>query len=180
MLIIRLRRIGKKHHPTFRFVISEKAKDTKGDFLEDLGHYDPHPSPSVIEFKEERVKYWLAQGVQASDTVYNLLVEKGLIQGDKRKAWKPKKKKKKEGEEESKPADQPKEAVKEDKTKEKTSEAKPEPVKEEKPVEEKSKEEVKTKEEKPTEEKKEKIKPEDKEAKKPEEKIAKPQDNKEE
>lgn len=157
MLIIRLRRIGKKHQATFRFIISEKRKDTKGDFLEDLGFYDPRPSPSKIELKEERVKYWLSIGAQASDTVYNLLVNKGIIKGDKRKVWRPKKKKAEEDKEikpeqkaeiktETQPVEKPikkmepaKEEKKKDKPEVSKGASKPEPKREEKKAEPKEK-----------------------------------------
>ena len=162
MLVIRLKRIGKKHHPTFRFIISEKTKDTKGDFLEDLGFYDPHPSPSKIELKEDRVKHWLSKGAQTSDTVYNLLVEKGIIKGEKKKVWKPKKKKKKEGEEEDlKPETKPAEEKQEEKKEEKPAakqEDKQEAEKQAKPVEEKKEEKLEVK----SEGKKEEKKPEEK------------------
>ena len=34
---------------------------------------------------EERVKYWISKGAQTSDTVWNLLVDKKIVTGDKRK-----------------------------------------------------------------------------------------------
>ncbi len=84
MVVIRLARFGKKSHPTFRVIVSDKQKDTKGTYLEQLGTYNPHTQPAALDLKEDRVKYWLSVGAQPSDTVHNLLVEKGLIQADKR------------------------------------------------------------------------------------------------
>jgi small subunit ribosomal protein S16 len=92
MVVIRLSRTGKKNHPVFRFVVSDRRKDTHGRYLELLGWYDPHAQPAKIELNVERAKHWLSLGAQASDTVYNLLVEKGAITGAKRKFVKPKKK----------------------------------------------------------------------------------------
>lgn len=85
MVAIRLSRVGKKNHPTFRVVVSDKRKDTIGTALEILGSYDPHASPMKLELDAERVKYWLSVGAQPSDTVHNLLIEKGLLSGQKRK-----------------------------------------------------------------------------------------------
>ncbi|MCK4968015.1 MAG: 30S ribosomal protein S16, partial [Candidatus Aenigmarchaeota archaeon] len=86
MLSIRLSRRGKKGQPTYRLIILEKAKDPWGDYLEDLGYYDP--KTKEINFKAERIKYWLEHGAQASDTVHNLLIKQGIIEGDKVKAVK--------------------------------------------------------------------------------------------
>jgi small subunit ribosomal protein S16 len=90
MLIIRLSRIGKKNYPTFRIIVSEKTKDTKGDYLELLGSYNPHTKEAKI--KADRVKYWLSKGVKMSATINNLFINKKVIEGKKVKVFKPKKK----------------------------------------------------------------------------------------
>ncbi|MFH0852810.1 MAG: 30S ribosomal protein S16 [bacterium] len=143
MLTIRLRRVGKKKKPTFRIIVSEKAKDTLGDFLEMLGSYDPHTNPSTIIVKADRVKHWINKGAQCSDTVHNILVTAKVV--DDKKIPQGRAKKKKSDDKENKPeakADQPADQATE-KTEEKP-EAKPEPeteakpeVKGEKPAEEK-------------------------------------------
>lgn len=99
MLIIRLLRIGKKNQPSFRIVLTEKtAPPTGGKFLEVLGSYNP--SLKQINLKKERIKYWLSQGVQTSETVHNLLVKQEVIKGPKRiKKIKTKRRKKEEIEE---------------------------------------------------------------------------------
>lgn len=84
MVALRLTRVGKKNHATFRLVASDKQKDTVGAALEILGSYDPHQTPARIEFNVERVKHWLSVGAQPSDTVHNLLVEKGILTTPKR------------------------------------------------------------------------------------------------
>lgn len=84
MVALRLQRVGKKNHATFRIVVSDKRKDTVGMALEILGSFDPHQTPSRIVLKDDRVKYWLSVGAQPSDSVHNLLVEQGLIQSPKR------------------------------------------------------------------------------------------------
>lgn len=81
MLIIRLRRQGKRKEPYFWLIISEKTKDTIGDYLESLGFYDPRKK--VLKINEERIKYWLSKGAKTSGTVHNLLVKEGLIKGKK-------------------------------------------------------------------------------------------------
>ena len=85
MLHIRLRRIGKKKQPSYRLIVCEKTKDPWGDYLENLGTYNPRKQPSVAELKADRIKEWISKGAQCSDTVWNLLVDKGVVIGDKRK-----------------------------------------------------------------------------------------------
>ena len=91
MVVLRLSRVGKKSHPTFRLIASDKRKDTVGAHLELLGSYDPHAMPTKIELNAERIKYWLSVGAQPSATAHNLLVEKGILPGPKRVVAKAKK-----------------------------------------------------------------------------------------
>jgi len=84
MLAIRLQRVGRKKQPLYRLVVSEKSKDLYGNQLEILGQYNPHKKEAVL--KEDRIKHWLAQGAQASASANNLLINKGLIKGEKGKS----------------------------------------------------------------------------------------------
>lgn len=97
MLQIKLSRIGAKKKPTYRIIILEKSKDPYGKSLEILGHYNPHTKEIVL--KEDRIKHWLSKGAGATDTVHNLLVSKGLLEGKKIKGYKLSKKRKKKIEE---------------------------------------------------------------------------------
>lgn len=100
MLTIRLTRIGKKNKPTYRLIISEKARDPYGRSLEILGSYNPHTK--VTQVKAERIKYWISKGSGMSAVVNNLLVSQGIIQGKKVKATKLSNKRKEKQEEEKK------------------------------------------------------------------------------
>lgn len=82
MLVIRLSRVGKKGHATFRLIVSEKARSPKSSFLELLGSYDPHTHQASL--KADRIKHWLSQGAQASDTVHNLLVKEKVVEAKTR------------------------------------------------------------------------------------------------
>jgi len=117
MLIIRLSRQGKRKEPYFWLIISEKTKDTVGDYLESLGFYDPRKK--VLKLKEERIKYWLSKGAKTSGTVHNLLVNKGLIKGKKVKKGGRRKEEKKPAETKTETEVTPKPP--ETKTEEKTS-----------------------------------------------------------
>lgn len=83
MLTIRLTRVGKKKQPTYRFIVSEKARDPWGKALEILGTYNPRANPSTLNIEKERVEYWISKGAQTSDTVRNIFIDQGILKGDK-------------------------------------------------------------------------------------------------
>ena len=142
MLAIKLSRIGKKHRPHFRIIVLEKSKDPWGDFKENLGSYNPRTKELVI--KADRVKHWIDQGAQPTNTVHNILVAQGIVDGEKRRVSRISKKRQVKLDEKAKEAK--KEEVKEEKPAEEKA-----PKAEDKPVEEKKAEETKTA---PVEEKK--------------------------
>lgn len=83
MLKIRLQRVGRKHIPTFRVVLTDSKNSTKsGRFLEVLGSYDPRDDKSKI-VQSERVKHWISKGAQLSGTLHNFLVHTKVIEGKK-------------------------------------------------------------------------------------------------
>ena len=67
-------------------IVSDKHKDTQAGSLEILGHYDPTKKPKTIELKTERILYWIDKGAQPSASVNNLLINQGIIKGDKQKS----------------------------------------------------------------------------------------------
>jgi small subunit ribosomal protein S16 len=91
MLTIKLARRGKKNQAHFKLIILEKHKDPFGDYLEELGYWNPRLKKG--EFKKERILYWLSKGAQMTASVNNLLINQGIIRGEKRKVTKIKKKK---------------------------------------------------------------------------------------
>jgi len=73
VLTIRLARIGKKKHPFYRVVVTEKTRPRNGRFVEIVGTYDPSKKPAAVHLDGERVQYWLGKGAQPSDTVRSLI-----------------------------------------------------------------------------------------------------------
>ncbi|MFA6511854.1 MAG: 30S ribosomal protein S16 [Patescibacteria group bacterium] len=131
MLRIRFARHGKKNHATYRIIVSERSWDTKGRYIELLGHLDPHTKPKTVVLKEDRLKYWLSMGAQPSLTVHNLLIEQKIMDGKKIPTGYAKKKKT-EGEEAEAPAAAIKEKPAVEEKKEEPAEAKIEEKPEEK------------------------------------------------
>lgn len=86
MLVMRLARVGKKNAPQFRIIIQEKSQSTNSAYIDNVGTYNPLTQPATIILKEDKIKDWIGKGCQPSNTVWNMLVEKGVIEGKKRKS----------------------------------------------------------------------------------------------
>jgi small subunit ribosomal protein S16 len=70
--------MGRKKRPFYRIVAADTRAPRDGRFIEEIGYYNPLTDPSTVEVKEERALYWLSQGAIPSDTVKNLLRDKGI------------------------------------------------------------------------------------------------------
>ncbi len=76
---IRLRRMGAKKAPFYRVVVADSRFPRDGRFIEEIGYYDPTKDPAVIKIDEEKVKQWMANGAQPTDTVRAILKKSGAI-----------------------------------------------------------------------------------------------------
>ena len=80
---MRLQRIGRKNQPSFRVIVTDSRNaQIRGRHVDIVGTYEPRQGTFVID--AEKAKKWLSQGVQPSDTIYNFLVEKKIIEGRKK------------------------------------------------------------------------------------------------
>ena len=80
---MRLQRIGRKNDASFRVVVTDSRNAAKrGKNVELLGSYNPRTDTFQVD--AEKAKYWIAHGVQVSDTVHNLLVSEKIIEGKKK------------------------------------------------------------------------------------------------
>lgn len=70
---IRLARFGAKKSPFYRIVAADERARRDGRFIEQLGTYDPKKDPAAVVLKHDRVRFWLSEGAQPTDTVKNLL-----------------------------------------------------------------------------------------------------------
>ena len=83
MLKMRLQRVGRKHDPSFRIVVTEHTRGPRaGVYVDLVGQYNARFGKPTID--GEKAKMWLGRGVQTSDTVHNLLVDAGIVPGKKR------------------------------------------------------------------------------------------------
>lgn len=81
MLVIRFQRVGRRNDPAFRIVVCERRSKPKTSGIEILGSY--HLKTKATVLKNERILDWISKGAKVSDTVHNLLISKGVIQGKK-------------------------------------------------------------------------------------------------
>ncbi|MFQ5719844.1 MAG: 30S ribosomal protein S16 [Acidobacteriota bacterium] len=78
MLKIRLRRMGRKHSPFYRVLVSDSRRTPGARFNEVLGTYDPRREPAVIQIDVERADHWMKKGAHPSETVARL-IEKARV-----------------------------------------------------------------------------------------------------
>jgi len=53
-------------------VVIEKARARNGRPVEVVGTYNPRTTPTSIDFKRDRVDYWVSKGAQMSERVGKL------------------------------------------------------------------------------------------------------------
>jgi small subunit ribosomal protein S16 len=76
---IRLKMLGTKHRPSYRIVALDSRKTRDGKTLENLGQYAPLKQPAGLEIREEEILKLLSEGAVPSETVKNLLRQKGIV-----------------------------------------------------------------------------------------------------
>jgi small subunit ribosomal protein S16 len=70
--------MGMKKKPFYRIVIADSRSPRDGKFIETVGTYDPRKDPSEVTLKEERIRYWIDNGAQPTDTVRSILKKNGI------------------------------------------------------------------------------------------------------
>ena len=76
---IRLRRMGAKKAPFYRIVVADSRYPRDGRFIEEIGYYNPMTEPADVKVDADKVKQWIANGAQPTDTVKSLLKKNGIV-----------------------------------------------------------------------------------------------------
>ena len=79
MVKIRLTRMGAKKAPFYRIVAVDSRKARDGEYIEQIGYYNPVAQPKVIVIDSEVAKKWLANGAQPTETVRDLFKANGIL-----------------------------------------------------------------------------------------------------
>ena len=79
MVKMRLFRMGDKKNPIYRVVVVDGRKAATGEYIDCVGHYRPTCDPVELDIDVAKAKEWLAKGVQPTETVKSILINKGII-----------------------------------------------------------------------------------------------------
>lgn len=77
---IRLTRMGAKKAPFYRIVATDSRKARDGQYIEQIGYYNPVTEPADVKIYAEIAKKWLSCGAQPTDTVRDLFIKNGIIE----------------------------------------------------------------------------------------------------
>ena len=76
---MRLTRMGDKKSPFYRVVIMDSRTARDGAYIDCVGHYNPTAQPAEIVIDEAKATDWIKKGVQPTETVKSILINKGII-----------------------------------------------------------------------------------------------------
>jgi small subunit ribosomal protein S16 len=68
---MRLTRIGKKHAPFYRVIVTDGRNARDGKIIENVGTYDALKG-DLVQFHADRVEHWISQGAVLTDSVQKL------------------------------------------------------------------------------------------------------------
>ena len=80
MVKLRLTRMGAKKQPFYRIVAIDSRKARDGEYIDQIGFYNPASEPKQIVIDADKAKAWLAKGAQPTATVSGLLKQQGIIE----------------------------------------------------------------------------------------------------
>jgi len=75
---IRLAKFGRRHHPIYRIVVMDAKSPREGNYIDILGTYDPKRKV-VLDIKPEKVKSWVAKGVEIAGRAKVILENAGAL-----------------------------------------------------------------------------------------------------
>lgn len=76
MLVIRLRRTGKKGQPSYRIIVADERASVYGKYIEMLGHYNPLSKAVVLD--KEKALEWMNKGAKPTNTVAKIFEKQEL------------------------------------------------------------------------------------------------------
>ncbi|MFI3228678.1 MAG: 30S ribosomal protein S16 [Bacillota bacterium] len=81
---LRLTRMGSKKSPFYRIVAIDSRKSRDGQYIEQIGYFNPVKQPEEIKIDADIAKKWLANGAQPTETVRDLFYKAGIIESSKK------------------------------------------------------------------------------------------------
>ena len=71
--------MGAKKSPFYRIVAIDSRKARDGQYIDQIGIYDPTVEPALVKIDADKAKDWIAKGAQPTDTVRALLKKNGVM-----------------------------------------------------------------------------------------------------
>ena len=71
--------MGAKKAPFYRIVVMDSRKARDGEYIEQLGYYNPVKEPAEVKLDVELAKKWIGNGAQPTDTVRTILKNNGVL-----------------------------------------------------------------------------------------------------
>lgn len=78
MVKLRLRRVGRKHHPSYQIVAIDSRKKRDASYLDKIGYYSPLDNKSQVD--QAKVCKWLKIGAQPTDVVKSIFRRHQLLE----------------------------------------------------------------------------------------------------
>lgn len=75
MVKIRFSRHGSKKRPYYHIVVTEQQSSRDGDFLEQIGTYDPRRPMAEAQIDRDRLNYWVGVGADVSTSLKKVIKE---------------------------------------------------------------------------------------------------------
>lgn len=76
---IRLTRRGRRNLAIYDIVVADSKSPRDGKFIEKLGTFNPLVNPAQVVLNDDKTLSWVLNGAQPTDTVRNLLSERGIM-----------------------------------------------------------------------------------------------------
>ena len=76
---IRLTRLGDKKSPFYRVVVADARVARDGQYIEQIGTYNPLKNPAEIKLDKEKAEKWLKNGAVPTETTKSLLQTAGIL-----------------------------------------------------------------------------------------------------
>ena len=77
---MRLTRLGDKKSPFYRIVVSDSRKSRDGEYVDQIGTFDPISGDGVVNIDNAKASEWLAKGAQPTDRLQKLFAGLGLCE----------------------------------------------------------------------------------------------------
>ena len=75
---MRLTRLGDKKTPFYRIVISDSKTSRDGEYIDQVGTFNPLVNDSEVKLDNQKAEDWLKKGAQPTDTVKAILKKNGV------------------------------------------------------------------------------------------------------